>query len=147
MIEHRGESFDSRQHAFTRRKLVRAQAYRASTARKRTLGRASAGSNSGDRSIPWLCSRGVWVAEVDEQRLVPTASHAARQREGRGLAGRLSLRGGSAGEAALKPGRSGESHEHASSETGRLLMIPCVVRASAERRGRGLSSMEGVLIR
>jgi len=47
-----------------------------------------------------------------------------------------------------KPGRSGESHEHASSETGdRLPVIPRVERESGKRsRGREGSSMEGVLI-
>jgi hypothetical protein len=65
----------------------------------------------------------------------------------RGLAGRLSLRGGSAGEEALEPDRSGHGHEHACSETGRHPVIPCVVRASAGRPEEGLSSMEGVLIR
>jgi len=97
--------------------------------------------DSGDQSTPWLCSRIVWVAEVDEQRSVSAASRH------RGLAGKLSLRGGSAGEVALEPDRSGESHEHASSETGRLLVILCVMRASADARGRGFPSMEGVLIR
>jgi len=48
-----------------------------------------------------------------------------------------------------KPGRGGESHEHASSDTGGgLLVIPRAVRASAVRdRGREHSAMEGVLVR
>lgn len=29
------------------------------------------GSERGDRMDPWLCSRVVWVAEIDERRLVP----------------------------------------------------------------------------
>jgi hypothetical protein len=77
----------------------------------------------------------------------PGRHGAARQRDERGLAGRLSpceserkLRG----EAALEPDRSGESHEHASSETGGLPVIPCVVRKHGVGR-RVLSSMEGVL--
>jgi len=52
-------------------------------------------------------------------------------------------------KARRKPGRGGESHEHASSDTGGgLLEIPRVPRASAARdRGREHSAMEGVLIR
>lgn len=48
-----------------------------------------------------------------------------------------------------KPGRGGESHEHASSDTGGgLLVIPRAARASAVRdRGREHSAMEGVLVR
>jgi len=48
-----------------------------------------------------------------------------------------------------KPGRGGESHEHASSDTGGgLLVIPRARRASAGRaRGKEHSSMEGVLVR
>jgi hypothetical protein len=48
-----------------------------------------------------------------------------------------------------KPGRGGESHEHASSDTGGgLLVIPRAARESAVRdRGREHSAMEGVLIR
>jgi len=37
-------------------------------------GARAPGWDIGDRSSPRLCSRGVWVAEVDEQRLVPAAS-------------------------------------------------------------------------
>jgi hypothetical protein len=46
-----------------------------------------------------------------------------------------------------KPGRRGESHEHASSDTGDgLLVIPRADRESGMRgRGRGHSAMEGVL--
>jgi len=46
-----------------------------------------------------------------------------------------------------KPGRSGESHEHASSDTGGgLLVIPRAERESGTRdRGREHSAMEGVL--
>lgn len=143
VTEHRGESLDSREQAFTRREPVRARptwAKRTERASARSGARAP-GSDIGDRSIPWLCSRGVWVAEVDEQRLVPAASHAARRRaarhraarhrEGRGLAGRLSLRGGSAGEAALKPDRGGESHR-----AGRLLVIRAL-GAQAQSAGEG----------
>jgi len=52
-------------------------------------------------------------------------------------------------KARRKPGRGGEGHEHASSDTGGgLLEIPRVPRASAARdRGREHSAMEGVLIR
>jgi len=48
-----------------------------------------------------------------------------------------------------KPGRGGESHEHASSGTGGgLLVIPRAPRESAVRdRGREHSAMEGVLVR
>jgi len=48
-----------------------------------------------------------------------------------------------------KPGRGGESHEHASSDTGGgLLVIPRAARASAMRdRGKEHSAMEGVLVR
>jgi len=48
-----------------------------------------------------------------------------------------------------KPGRGGESHEHASSDTGdELLVIPRAPRESAVRdRGRERSAMEGVLVR
>jgi len=48
-----------------------------------------------------------------------------------------------------KPGRGGESHEHASSDTGGgLLVIPRAPRESAARdRGREHSAMEGVLVR
>jgi len=47
-----------------------------------------------------------------------------------------------------KPGRGGESHEHASSDTGGgLLVIPRAARESAVRdRGREHSAMEGVLV-
>jgi len=52
-------------------------------------------------------------------------------------------------KARRKPGRGGESHEHASSETGGgLLEIPRVPSESAARdRGREHSAMEGVLVR
>jgi len=48
-----------------------------------------------------------------------------------------------------KPGRGGESYEHASSDTGGgLLVIPRAPRESAVRdRGREHSAMEGVLVR
>ena len=43
-------------------------------AARRKLGGAQASrSEHGDRLDPWLCSRVVWVAEVDEQRLVLAA--------------------------------------------------------------------------
>jgi len=92
-----------------RLRFSRAQAGGTGGARKRTPGNARQG---GDRSISWWCSRGVWIAEVDERRLV------LRLSGHEGLIHRLSLRGSSAGEAAPEPGRSGEGHEHASSETG-----------------------------
>jgi len=52
-------------------------------------------------------------------------------------------------KARWKPGRGGESHEHASSDTGGgLLEIPRVLRESAAcDRGREHSAMEGVLVR
>jgi len=52
-------------------------------------------------------------------------------------------------KARRKPGRGGESHEHASSETGGgLLEIPRVPSESAARdRGREHSAMEGALVR
>jgi len=52
-------------------------------------------------------------------------------------------------KARRKPGRGGESHEHASSDTGGgLLEIPRVLRESAAcDRGREHSAMEGVLVR
>ena len=130
MTERRGESLESmaiQTQAFDRRKPEGAGGWATRTNC----------SEHGDRSDPWLCSRVVWVAEVDEQRLVPDAAP-RKQRDNRGLAGRLSphknerkLRG----EAALEPDRSGESHEHASSETGGLPVILCVVRE--RRRWRG----------
>jgi hypothetical protein len=85
VTEHRGESLDFREQAFTRREPVRAQAYlgEESGARKRTLGRASAGLGNRGSVDSVVVLAGVWVAEVDEQRLVPAVSRAARQRAAR----------------------------------------------------------------
>lgn len=68
-------------------------------------------------------------------------------REAMGLALWLSLREAQRAKQRRKPDRSGESHEHASSETGdRLPVIPRAYGESLKRRGRENSSMEGALI-
>jgi hypothetical protein len=64
-----------------------------------------------------------------------------------GLALWLSLREAQRAKQRRKPDRSGESHEHASSETGdRLPVIPRADGESPKRRGRENTSMEGALI-
>jgi len=113
-------------------------------ARERTLAPLFC-TRGGDRAIPWSCSRVGLVAEVDERRLVPV-------RENRGSSPLAFEPAPCAWARAQrvkgrrKPGRGGESHEHASSDTGGgFLVIPHARRASAGRaRGREHSSMEGV---
>jgi hypothetical protein len=100
------------------------------------------------------------VAEVDERRLVqpkgsgssplahPRERVAAHPRERMAAPPRERMTAQRV-KARRKPGRGGESHEHASSDTGGgLLEIPRVLRESAVRdRGREHSAMEGVLVR
>jgi len=64
-----------------------------------------------------------------------------------GLALWLPFAGAPGAKGRRKPGRGGESHEHASSDTGGgLLVIPRAERESGTRdRGREHSAMEGVL--
>jgi len=64
-----------------------------------------------------------------------------------GLAPKLPFAGAPGAKRRRKPGRGGESHEHASSDTGGgLLVIPRAERESGRRdRGREHSAMEGVL--
>jgi len=64
-----------------------------------------------------------------------------------GLAPWLPFTGAPGAKRRRKPGRGGESHEHASSDTGGgLLVIPRAERESGTRdRGREHSAMEGVL--
>lgn len=68
-------------------------------------------------------------------------------REVTGLASWLPFAGAPEAKGRRKPGRGGESHEHASSDTGGgLLLIPRAERESGTcDRGREHSAMEGVL--
>lgn len=104
----------------------------------RAHGRAA---RDGDQAVVWVCSRVVVVAEVDERRLVQTCQRV------RGLAPWLPFAGAPGAKGRRKPGRGGESHEHASSDTGGgLLVIPRAERESGTRdRGREHSAMEDVL--
>jgi len=115
---------------------------RASRKRGRRAARASARSGcarrgSGDRvDVPAGCGG----CRSRRAALGP-------DREVMGLAPRLPFAGAPGAKERRKPGRGGESHEHASSDTGGgLLVIPRAERESGTRdRGREHSAMEGVL--
>jgi len=108
----------------------------ASGARERTLGLRETGigrSRGRARGLWWLqkSTSGAW----------------SRPAKVRGLAPWLPFAGAPGAKGRRKPGRGGESHEHASSDTGGgLLVIPRAERESGTRdRGREHSAMEGVL--
>jgi len=114
---------------------------RGSGAGERSARAHARAARDGDQAVVWVCSRVVVVAEVDERRLVQTCQRV------RGLAPWLPFAGAPGAKGRRKPGRGGESHEHASSDTGGgLLVIPRAERESGTRdRGREHSAMEDVL--
>jgi len=131
----------------------RARAPGASGARERTLG-------EGDRlRLPGLgaCSQDEPVAHggIGRSRgrarglfgLQKSTSGAWSRSRGHGSSLLALLREAQRAKQRRKPDRSGESHEHASSDTGdKLLVIPRAYGESPKRRGRENASMEGALI-
>jgi len=112
-----------------------AEAGPASGARERTFGLCETG-------IRRSCgrARGLWW-------LQKSTSGAWSRPKGHGSSSQAPFAGAPGAKGRRKPGRGGESHEHASSDTGGgLLVIPCAERESGMRdRGREHSAMEGVL--
>jgi len=112
-----------------------AEAGPASGARERTFGLYQPGiGRSRGRA------RGLWWLQKS------TSGAGSRPAKGQGLAPWLPFAGAPGAKGRRKPGRGGESHEHASSDTGGgLLVIPRTERASGTcDRGREHSAMEGV---
>jgi len=108
---------------------------------QRKLGAPRGRARSGDRSILWLCSWIVLVAEVDERHLVQVSHRVGKPpREALGLAtyGACLAHGLGVGEGVSEAGSRRQSREHG----GGLSMI---LRLFGGRQGREHSSREGVL--
>jgi len=114
----------------------------ASGARERTLSRRSR-ARVGDQAVGGRARGSSWLQK--------STSGAWSRPKGHGSSRLAPRSGGRAQQAKArrKPGRGGESRQHASSDTGGgLLVIPRARRASVGRaRGREHSAMEGVLER
>jgi hypothetical protein len=133
-VVRRGFGFASRSGPSAVERRWARQAERASARRSHP------GTRDGDQADRGRARGSSWLQK--------STSGARSGSKGPGLAGWLSRSRGGAQQVKRrrKPGRGGESHQHASSDTGGgLPAIPRVRRASVPRdRGREHSSMEGV---